>query len=133
MSPPRPSRELVRGRDGRLFDVGEHRAVDIDELAEDVRAGLRFRAREQHSGQPCTQRVLLEVLCAAAPTPAAPSLPSVGTGLAAVMTLARDAMDRRDRDRAGPEKADPHGVRAAVRRGGSGMPVPTGGHVGPGS
>jgi hypothetical protein len=96
---PRPPRSLRRDDDGTLYDLDERRTITITELAEDVRVGRRFKARQQGSERNCTQQVLLQVLAAAGPAKA-PSLPGAGGqlhGLAgAVGAIAGAIADRRD-------------------------------------
>jgi hypothetical protein len=70
-----------------LFDVDEGRQVTLVELADDVRAGRRFRVRHADTDALCTQRVLLEVLqSAVAPRPAsalAAGLPAIASAVGA--------------------------------------------------
>lgn len=58
----RGGRRLRRSADGRLFDMDERRPVTLEDLAEDVRAGRPFRAYRRHTGEECTNEVLLQVL-----------------------------------------------------------------------
>lgn len=57
-----PTRDLARHHDGSLFDMARQRPVALAELAEDVRAGGSFRARDAATGRDCTYRVLAAVL-----------------------------------------------------------------------
>lgn len=60
-------RVLCRHADGRLYDLGEDRRVEVDELREEVRTGRRFRAYQQETGADCTNLVLVEILISALP------------------------------------------------------------------
>lgn len=61
---------LVRAEGGRLFDALTLRPVTLEELADEVRSGRRFRVRGAESGVDCTYQVLAQVLLTAlAPTP----------------------------------------------------------------
>lgn len=124
MAPSRrqPAREVVRDRDGNLFDVGEHRPVTVAELAADVRAGRRFRARDQDTDAVCTQQVLLEVLRGAA----AKALPKPGidmSGLAGAAGMIGEVLTR-----AASREDEPSRRRARQqprpRRGPTGFPPP---------
>ncbi|MFD6337729.1 polyhydroxyalkanoate synthesis regulator DNA-binding domain-containing protein [Streptomyces sp. NPDC060131] len=64
-------RHLVRTEGGQLFDTFMCRPVTVEELADDVRRGRRFRVREGESGGECTYQVLAQVLLTAL-APAAP-------------------------------------------------------------
>ena len=96
---PRPQRSLRRDGDGTLYDLDERRTIAITELAEEVRVGRRFKARQQGSERDCTQQVLLEVLAAVGPAKGS-LLPGAGAqlhGLAgAVGAIAGAIVDRRD-------------------------------------
>ncbi|GAA3446890.1 hypothetical protein Pve01_46460 [Planomonospora venezuelensis] len=63
----RQSRRLRLRNDGELYDLDERRAVDLEELCDDVRSGRRFRAYRQHTGAECTNEVLVEILRMALP------------------------------------------------------------------
>ncbi|MFJ3216661.1 hypothetical protein ACIPLC_12150 [Kitasatospora sp. NPDC086801] len=56
-------RHLVRAEHGLLVDALTYRPVSLAELADDVRSGLRFRARDSNGGE-CTYQVLVEALLA---------------------------------------------------------------------
>jgi hypothetical protein len=117
-----PPREIVRDRDGNLFDVGEHRPVTLAELAEDVRAGRRFRARDQDGDALCTQQVLLEVLRHSALTPALSNNALGGAGLAGIAGLLGDVIARAGRR---DELLEPRRARPPrARRGPTGIPLP---------
>lgn len=60
-------RVIGRHADGGLYDLGEDRWVQVDELREEVRAGRRFRAYQQETGADCTNLVLVEILISALP------------------------------------------------------------------
>ncbi|MFJ9210277.1 polyhydroxyalkanoate synthesis regulator DNA-binding domain-containing protein [Streptomyces sp. NPDC102264] len=64
-------RHLVRTEGGRLFDTLTRRPVTVEELADDVRRGRRFRVREGESRSECTYQVLAQVLLTAL-SPAVP-------------------------------------------------------------
>ncbi|MGI5335948.1 polyhydroxyalkanoate synthesis regulator DNA-binding domain-containing protein [Streptomyces sp. CA-181903] len=55
-------RGLTRHHDGSLHDTGLHRPISLGELADDVRAGRSFRARDASTGEDCTYQVLAVVL-----------------------------------------------------------------------
>lgn len=54
-------RTLRRERDGSLFDIEERRAIDPEDLLDELRAGRRFRAHRT-TGEDCTVEVLVEAL-----------------------------------------------------------------------
>ncbi|MFF7730931.1 polyhydroxyalkanoate synthesis regulator DNA-binding domain-containing protein [Streptomyces sp. NPDC008001] len=58
-------RELTRHQDGSLYDTAAHRPVLFGELADDIRAGATFRARDAATDQDCTYQVLAAVLAGA--------------------------------------------------------------------
>ncbi|MFJ4598285.1 MULTISPECIES: hypothetical protein [unclassified Kitasatospora] len=65
-SPPTDAeveRQLVRAENGLLVDALTYRPVSLAELADDVRSGLRFRARDSSGGE-CTYQVLVQALLA---------------------------------------------------------------------
>jgi hypothetical protein len=101
---PRPPRSLRRDGDGTLYDLDERRTITVVELAEEVRVGRRFRARQQGSERDCTQQVLLVVLgCSAIPAP--PLSPAAGSQLGALAgaigAIAGAIADRRADDHSG--------------------------------
>ncbi|MER5784292.1 polyhydroxyalkanoate synthesis regulator DNA-binding domain-containing protein [Streptomyces mobaraensis] len=57
-----PARDLARHHDGSLYDTARQCPVALAELAEDVRGGGSFRARDAATGRDCTYRVLAAVL-----------------------------------------------------------------------
>jgi hypothetical protein len=63
----RRPRRLRRTVGGRLFDLDERRAVALEELIDDVRAGRPFRAYRRHTGEECTDEVLVHLLRTALP------------------------------------------------------------------
>ncbi|MBC2878037.1 MULTISPECIES: polyhydroxyalkanoate synthesis regulator DNA-binding domain-containing protein [Streptomyces] len=63
--PARVVRELTRHHDGSLHDTTAHRPVSLGELADDVRAGATFRARDAATNRDCTYQVLATVLAGA--------------------------------------------------------------------
>ncbi|MET9644796.1 polyhydroxyalkanoate synthesis regulator DNA-binding domain-containing protein [Streptomyces syringium] len=63
--PGRAARELTRHHDGSLYDIAAHRPVSLGELADDVRAGATFRARDAATNRDCTYQVLATVLAGA--------------------------------------------------------------------
>ncbi|GAA0443306.1 hypothetical protein ABZ951_21535 [Streptomyces sp. NPDC046215] len=58
-------RELARHHDGSLHDATARRPVSFGELADDVREGAIFRARDAATDQDCTYQVLAAVLAGA--------------------------------------------------------------------
>ncbi|MEV6425982.1 hypothetical protein [Streptomyces sp. NPDC051662] len=74
-------RLLVRGEDGLLMDSLACRTVSLAELADDVRCGRRFRAREGASGSECTYQVLVQILLATLAPGATAGALSAMTGL----------------------------------------------------
>ncbi|MDP8928428.1 MAG: hypothetical protein M3O70_07595 [Actinomycetota bacterium] len=76
-------RVICRRADGGLYDLGEDRRVEVDELREQVRAGRRFRAYQQETGTDCTYLVLVEILISSLP----------GCGLAAGAEPGRGLFD----------------------------------------
>ncbi len=74
---PDPQRLLTRAEGGILVDSLTGRRISSAELADDVRGGRRFRARDSGGGE-CTYQVLVQVLLAAlASGPEAGALPEV--------------------------------------------------------
>ncbi|MEV6419917.1 polyhydroxyalkanoate synthesis regulator DNA-binding domain-containing protein [Streptomyces sp. NPDC051662] len=69
-------RLVLRTRDGLLFDPSAGRTVTPEELADDVRRGHRFQARDSEHGTDCTYRVLVQILL----TALTPAEPGTGTG-----------------------------------------------------
>ena len=108
---PRPPRSLRRESDGTLYDLDERRTISIAELAEDVRAGRRFKARQDGSDRDCTQQVLLQVLGAVGPAKPA-GLAAGGAGInihglaGAVGAIAGAIADHRSANGSGAEDRD---------------------------
>ncbi|MFJ3216484.1 hypothetical protein ACIPLC_11250 [Kitasatospora sp. NPDC086801] len=89
-------RRLIREENGLLADSLTGRRVSLAELADDMRNGRRFQARERASGGECTYQVLVQVLLAAlASGPVAGALPGTA-GL--VSTTGRDGSAHRPDD-----------------------------------
>ncbi|MGW0246602.1 polyhydroxyalkanoate synthesis regulator DNA-binding domain-containing protein [Nocardia goodfellowii] len=56
---------LRRERDGRLYNHDRHKWIGLAELADDVRAGSRFRVYQERDGSDCTADVLIELVTSA--------------------------------------------------------------------
>jgi hypothetical protein len=69
------TRRLRRESDGTLFELDEHRRIELGELADDVRSGRYFRAARHSSGQDCTHEVLAQVLATGIGEPGAAFAP----------------------------------------------------------
>ncbi|MFE2728344.1 hypothetical protein [Kitasatospora sp. NPDC059327] len=76
-------RVLVRSEGGLLVDALTCRRVSLKELADDIRRGRRFRARDGVSGQDRTYQVLAQVLGVALGTEWVTGGPGVIGGLLA--------------------------------------------------
>lgn len=58
---------LRRDVDGRLYDCDRQRLIELDQLADYIRAGTRFRVYRECSGYDCTVEVLVELVCSILP------------------------------------------------------------------
>jgi hypothetical protein len=109
---------LRRDGDGSLYDMDQHRSVTLAELADDVRAGRRFRVTQHDSGMDRTSSVLLEVLSASSPAGAGINRLTSSTQLPALTGAvgafaARAVHEHRDR-----EEREPRRPRASRNAGG---------------
>lgn len=104
MSRRRPPDRIVRREpNGDLVDERRGRAVTLDELRDDLRAGKRFRARRADGGD-CTYSLLAELLTGRQPGVAVAGRPGGGSLIGRLFGDALDWADREATDERRPRR-----------------------------